>query len=134
MGGQINWSDRENKMTGRTRNFKAKIAIERDVLSIANQLSLHLGVEPLFGLSQVAVVKWTNGLSGVMPSDRVSLIENCLKELARATGLMADQSRCAVSEQKVSVGVPSLFGNYQTSVLFVASTYGIKLNSIAIPE
>ena len=97
-----------NAAFGRTRNFRKRITIERKVLANANLLSERLSCEMLLGLSNAAIKAWTSELSQKLPRSQVAEIEHSVKELARATGLLSDESRCAVSEGKVSADFPEL--------------------------
>lgn len=93
---------------GRTRNFSKRVEIERRVLASANSMSAKLSCPKLLGLSGSAIDNWIVGLSSQIEQGQVSEIETAVRELARGTGLLADESRCAVAEGKVSADFPEL--------------------------
>ena len=105
-----------NAAFGRTRSFRMRISIERKVLANANLLSERLSCGKLFGLSNAAIDTWTSDLSRKLPRSQVSKIEHAVKALARATGLLSDESRCAVSEGKVSADFPELLAACEKSI------------------
>lgn len=105
-----------NAAFGRTRNFHMRISIERKVLANANLLSERLSCEKLFGLSNAAIDAWLSELSRKLPGSQVAKIEHAVKELARATGLLSDESRCAVSEGKVSADFPELLAACEKTI------------------
>jgi hypothetical protein len=106
-----------NVAFGRTRNFSRRIAIEREVLAGANLLSERLSCDKLFGLNDAAIRVWISGLSNCVESAQLSTIEHAVRELARGTGLLSDESRCAVAEGKVSADFPELLTAYQSALV-----------------
>ena len=111
-----------NVAFGRTRNFSRRIAIEREVLTGANLLSQRLSCDKLFGLNDAAIRVWISGLSNCLESAQLSTIEHAVRELARGTGLLSDESRCAVAEGKVSADFPELLNTYQNALADVYSS------------
>lgn len=93
---------------GRTRSFKRRISIEREVLGIANEFSLNAGANTLLGLSDSAIKQWVDSLKKPVDTIHLQQIEKCIREISRATGLLSDESRCAVAESKVSSDFPEL--------------------------
>lgn len=93
---------------GRTRNFSKRIAIERNVLASANLLSERLSCQKLLGLSEAAIGNWISELTNEIAGPQLAEIDRTVKELARGTGLLSDESRCAVAEGKVSADFPEL--------------------------
>jgi hypothetical protein len=104
------------KSLERTRNFKQRIEIERRALSDANLFSEILGVGNLLGLSNAAIARWVSGLSDQVDSAQLEDIERGVRNLARATGLMSDESRCAVAERKVSSDFPELLSSFKATL------------------
>ena len=105
-----------NVALGRTRNFSRRIAIEREVLAGANLLSERLSCDKLFGLNDAAIVVWISSLSNYVGGVQLSTIEHALRELARGTGLLSDESRCAVAEGKVALDFPELLTAFQNAL------------------
>ncbi|WP_298937440.1 hypothetical protein [uncultured Ruegeria sp.] len=105
-----------NVAFGRTQNFSKRIAIEREVLAAANLLSERLSCDKLFGLNDAAIVVWISSLSNYIDSAQLSTIEHAVRELARGTGLLSDESRCAVAEGKVSADFPELLTAVQNAL------------------
>lgn len=103
-----------NRSLGRTRNFRERIDVERKTLARANQVSQRLECSPLLGLTEAAISAWMRSLSNVLTdSEKLSEIEFTVRELARGTGLLLDESRCAVSEGKVSADFPQLLATFE---------------------
>jgi hypothetical protein len=104
------------KQFGRTQNFSKRIAVERESLSRANLVSDRLSCRPLLGLNDAAISVWTNELSNALESHQLSVIEHSLRELSRGTGLLSDESRCAVAEGKISADFPELLVAFQNAL------------------
>jgi len=107
---------------GRTRNFKHRISIEREALSFANEFADRACAKRLHGLSHAAINFWMDSLSQLLNEEDLRHIDRCLKELARATGLLADESRCAVAEGKVSSDFPELLIAFKQALLNAKTT------------
>jgi len=101
---------------GRTQNFRKRIAVERETLSRANLVSDRLPCDPLLGLNNSAISVWIEELSVELENYQLSAIEHALRELARGTGLLSDESRCAVAEGKISADFPELLINFQNAL------------------
>ena len=101
---------------GRTQNFRQRIAVERETLSRANLLSSRLSCAPLLGLNDAAVSVWVDQLSARLESHQLDYVEFALRELARGTGLLSDESRCAVAEGKISADFPTLLFRFQNAM------------------
>lgn len=93
---------------GRTRTFSKRIGIEREALRSANLFSEQISCTKLLGLNDTAISVWINALESNLEHAQVRLIERTVRELARGTGLLSDESRCAVAEGKVSADFPTL--------------------------
>jgi hypothetical protein len=104
------------KKFGRTQNFSKRIAVEREALTRANLLSDRLSCGPLLGLNDAAISVWIEELSKELQSNHLAVIEYALRELAIGTGLLSDESRCAVAEGKVSKDFPELLAKFQTAL------------------
>lgn len=100
----------------RTQNFKNRIEVERQVLSVANSFSQKVEITPLYGLSQDSIDNWLAGFSQEFSPNAVEEIEATLKHLSRSSGLLADQSRCAVAEGKVPSNIPSLCSQFSIQI------------------
>ncbi|NVK57152.1 MAG: hypothetical protein HWE26_16225 [Alteromonadaceae bacterium] len=104
------------KSEGRTRNFRKRISIEREVLAVANEASEASRGVALLGLSEASIQRWVKGLECQLSERQVRPAERALKELSRATGLLADESRCAVAEGKVSSDFPNLLAEFKLAL------------------
>ncbi|MEQ5796264.1 hypothetical protein LZ686_16640 [Paracoccus sp. NFXS7] len=98
---------------GRTQNFSKRIAVEREALSRANLVSDRLACKPLLGLNDAAISVWVAGLLERISDHHLSNVEYAVRELARGTGLLSDESRCAVAEGKISADFPELLVTFQ---------------------
>lgn len=101
---------------GRTQNFSKRIAVERETLSKANLISDRLPCGPLLGLNNSAISVWIGELSAKIENHKLTVIEHALRELARGTGMLSDESRCAVAEGKISADFPELLVNFQNAL------------------
>jgi hypothetical protein len=110
------------KQFGRTQNFSKRIAIERETLSKANLISERLSCRPLLGLNDAAISVWMRELSNAIESHhQLSVIDHSLRELSRGTGLLSDESRCAVAEGKISADFPELLVTFQNALDCIVS-------------
>jgi hypothetical protein len=90
--------------------------VERETLSRANLISDRLSCRPLLGLNDAAISVWMDELSKVLENNQQSIIEHSLRELSRGTGLLSDESRCAVAEGKISADFPELLVTFQNAL------------------
>lgn len=79
-------------MTERSERFNARINIERSILSTVNASRLCRQL-PLAGLSAGAIKEWRQRASLSLPTSVVDEAMTALTEVARRTGLLADNSR-----------------------------------------
>lgn len=105
-----------NTNAGRTRNFRRRIAIERETLIDANKLSEANQLQKLLGLTDAAIRSWIQALAVVLPADQLREVDRTVRELSRATGLLSDESRCAVAEGKVSADFPELLKAFKVAL------------------
>lgn len=80
------------KEFGRSRRFRARIAVERRVLDIVNS-SRECQAAPLAGLTLAAIRDWKLRISGSVPTVFSADVEFLLTKIARASGLLADNSK-----------------------------------------
>ncbi|RWN11441.1 MAG: hypothetical protein EOR94_27465 [Mesorhizobium sp.] len=80
------------KEIGRSKRFKARLAVERSILDIVNSSDLSQAV-PLAGLTIAAIGDWRFRAGRNLPDRLVSDIEALLISISRESGLLADNSR-----------------------------------------
>lgn len=82
----------------RTRNFRKRLEIEREVLRSVNAVTI--GAQ-LSGLTKGAIELWSNSISDTSyPFDRAEIV-SLLMTIARVTGTISDNSRAIVSDDEV---------------------------------
>lgn len=102
----------------RTRNFRTRVSLEREVLAIVNATG---GVPELLGLTAAAIEDWQKRANSDNPSDRVKHVKAILLAIARETGTVTDQSREVVSQEKISGISPKLIDELFVALRSVSS-------------
>lgn len=76
----------------RSERFHVRIALERSILDIVNGSRLGLAL-PLTGLTSAAINEWLRRSTGHEDAAHVKHVVPLVQEIARASGLIVDQSR-----------------------------------------
>lgn len=77
---------------GRRSRFQARIATEREILTIVNSSELCRDL-PLAGMTAHAIADWEGRAQAKLDQGRAARIANALLEIGRRTELLADDSR-----------------------------------------
>lgn len=80
------------KEIGRTKRFRARLAVERSILDIVNSSDV-CQATPLAGLTLAAIGDWKFRAGLLLPPRLVSELEGLLISISRESGLLADNSR-----------------------------------------
>lgn len=110
-------------MTERSQRFHARINVERVTLDIVNSSDLCRGV-PLAGLSLGAIRDWSQRATGAFPDALVVEVNRILTEVARRTGLLADNSR-AIFDTSFELDQADLHGLHASLTTLLRDSYAI---------
>jgi hypothetical protein len=97
----------------RTRNFRQRLQIERQVLSIVNA---EQAFPELLGLTKDAISKWRSEAECRMNEHRADRIASVLKMIARETGTISDNSRLIVSGESPTARTNDLLASLRTAL------------------
>ncbi len=82
----------DNKAQSRRTRFHARIATEREILSIVNSSELCRGL-PLAGMTAHAIAEWESRARDKLEQGCAAKVTDLLLEIGRRTELLADDSR-----------------------------------------
>lgn len=90
-------SSSQNK-ANRTRNFRARVELERRVLSIINSRPKW---PELIGLTEAAISDWISRCERIHCPDNAQQVAAILRAIALETGAISDQSREILSSAEI---------------------------------
>lgn len=101
------------QINNRTKNFKNRLQIEREVLTIVNTSNKFTH---LTGLTQISISKWADKQFKLYNVELIKKIVANLLIISRSAGMIADNSRAIVSENSVGGFNVRMLENLRTNI------------------
>jgi hypothetical protein len=96
------------QLKSRTRNFRQRLEIERQVLSVVNA---NQTCPELLGLTEASILRWRNDATNYMTECSAERISSMLTMIARETGTISDNSRLIVTGEAPSARTEDLIAS-----------------------
>lgn len=97
----------------KTRNFRQRLEIERQVISTVNA---EQACPELLGLTKDSIAKWHSEAKWRMNEHRADRIASVLTMIARETGTISDNSRLIVSGETPTAQTNNLLTSLKTAL------------------